>query len=118
MVNCPTAWSPFYSMDSYERIGVLDDSDEGVYIIITLPTTGGRRIVDVGSGEISDRIAYHLRQNPDWKSTNFAFTWSPLVNTGDYEGVEAYLADKFLLRGTGELRFPDVERIPVDTPFD
>lgn len=117
MTESPIAWSPHYPMNSYQSVAGIEASDEGVYVIWYLLKKGGIGVLDVGSGVIQERIAYHLRQHPDWVSGDVAFTWSPVPYPPDTLGIEAYLADLFRLRHTGQRRYPDVERVAVASPL-
>lgn len=86
--------------------------DVGVYIIWHTGDPG--RVVRVGQGNISERLAEH-RTNP--KITNYGellVTWA-IVDAQNRNGVEKYLADTWS-PPVGEA-FPDVSPIAVNSPF-
>ena len=100
----------------YEYLKGLDISNNhvGVYIIWDVDPIGVR-VLDVGQGVIQDRLARHLHDNPGWE-VEAKFTWAPVPHAWDRDGIEAFLADHYELRGRGG-RYPDVMPIIVNRPF-
>lgn len=86
----------------------------GVYVI----WHGGDkpRTIRVGQGDIRNRIDYQ-RTNPDvtaYSKHGLFVTWAQ-VPENEHDGVERYLSD--LLKPLTGDRWPDVDPIPVNSPF-
>ncbi len=91
------------------------------------------RMLKIGSGNIKERLEKHSNENGDFyksliefnKKNNTQYKLKDLlvtfakVNGNQMEGVEAYLADKYkaLLPEETAIRFPNKEKIKVNTPF-
>ena len=106
-VPCPLQYEYLKGSD-------ISNNHVGVYIIWGVDPIGVR-VLDVGQGVIQDRLARHLHDNPGWE-VEAKFTWAAVPHARDRDGIEAYLADRYGLRGSWH-RYPDVTRIAVNDPF-
>ena len=93
----------------------LNDDPEGVYIIWHTGDPG--KVVYVGQGDISDRLAKHRKDKAILaysKQGTLHVTWAT-VRESQLDGVERHLADHFDPL-VGDV-FPDVRPIAVNVPW-
>jgi hypothetical protein len=96
------------------RVNLSSVKAVGVYVIWT--GTNGPNVIRVGQGDISDRLSRH-RQNPNIlayaQAGELMVTWA-VVPEYFLDGVERYLADRYLPR-VGDA-FPDVLPVAINLP--
>ena len=110
MTDCVWMDAP---MDRIENVIVPEMA--GVYVLWIMDRIG-IQVLDVGSGEdVRDRVLAHRDQMGS--DVNVTWTWLPDEGEDVRKGIEAYLADRFNLRGEAAQRYPDVPRVLVTSPF-
>ena len=98
-----------------ETVNLTDVNVEGVYLI--WHEGNPARVVRIGQGDISDRLASHRQDNAilDYgKYGTLRVTWAS-VPSYQLNGVERYLANTWPPL-VGET-FPNATPIPVNSPF-
>ena len=111
MIDC--IWMDVFSMDRIEDF--IAPKRAGVYVLWTMDRIG-IQFLDVGSGQdVRERVADHREQMG--AGVNVRWTWLPDESEEVRLGIEAYLADRFNLRGEAGRRYPDVPMIRVTHPF-
>jgi hypothetical protein len=95
------------------------DDMEGVYIIwYGDDPYPYRKIVRVGQGFIKDRLTEHGRDPEILEYKPLYVTWARVKARSDRDGIECYLGKILRPLTPEEPRFPDVEPISVNLPWD
>jgi hypothetical protein len=93
------------------------DDLEGVYIIWYGDNPYGST-VRVGQGFIKDRLTDHKEDPEILEYKPLYVTWARVKAGSDRDGIERYLGETLVPLTPKEPRFPNVEPISVNLPWD
>lgn len=113
-IKCEDTWCDLVILDTSQIPYLIS----GVYIIWLNQPNLLPRVIDVGSGIISQRIDAH--RNEDFilmlKSQGYLHVTWAVLEDHLLRGVESFLADTYDLRGLKGRRYPDEPHVVVNLP--